>query len=538
MAVNRRRSSGESAKRKPGRKPKSPRLKRHIPGTRFVIGELLPERLHDPRARKIFENAVRQGFIQRVPEHIVAGEAHPEHFYFIPVQLPTKKDPNTLHQRTISAMLPFGKGKRGSTAKGSGAYFGFFNSEALFPFFEIRADGAVPHHTSAQFDEIRRFVDRGKPPVGLSGRFYGGMLEGYAKKASRAAEKISGEFSRALQEKDPVAEAARKMGLAHPPIPVIFGLFRPRQTIMQFIKTGRDQSKTISTLKAKMTQGERRAFDFSFKRAEPGQVIEMKLERGMELAGIRKELRESQVVQFLSLESNLRVDELERLYYQGKVDLMNAPMDVVAKRGRVIKKISGGRIDTRARARKSLRQWVEVFAEYGFELRPGEGGGYTGHKGFEGSQNRFKDYAVYRNGHRVSMKTAVREILKRFATSMALNYHLVDTRLEGTYHVRGPEFAGDAIKPKDVTARGEIADLEDIDLHPPHDALRDGQLYDHKVCTYNLKQFVNKISRHRTGETGWGNEQKELLDYAKGIFKGLVKQGIAHMETQRQPRNN
>jgi hypothetical protein len=514
--------------------PPGLRLKRHVPGTRFVIGELLPQRLQG-NAKQVFESAVKQGLIQMVPERLVSGESHPERFYFIPMQRPTQKDPRTLHQRVISAKLPFGKRKRSFNAKGSGAPFGFYDSSFILPFFEIRQGVENPHKTSKQYKDFVSLFKDGRP-VSRSQRFFGGMLRGSAKKASGVASLVLNEFRRAVKDNDPVARAAQKLGVESAPIPVFFGSFKPRQAIMQFFKNGSGQSQDIQQVKGVMSPSEQKAFDYAFNRAKRGETIELKIARGAELAGLNESLRDSQAVQFLSLESNTRVHELGNLYHDGKIGLMNAPLDLVMEKGKFIKAGPfGDGYDQRELAGSALRNWVDVFGDYGFELRPGGGVRYLGtENAIFGNGPAFTDYAVYRKGKRVAMETAVHEIVKKFATNLALGYHLVDTRLGRTFHKRSLRASGDAIKSKDVTVRGEIADLEDINLKPSQKNLRDYQAYDYNVAADAVKALAEKISRHRSGETKWGEEEKALTEFGLKTFRGLIAQGIRHMEARRK----
>jgi hypothetical protein len=515
-----------------------------VPHTLFVLAELLPPRFMNARSMQRFEDAVRAGFYVPAPARLVPKGMDPKRYYLIPMSIASKKNEFDLHQRSISTRIKSGGKKYDATLKGTGSYFGYSSrfarsdSPVLYPFDHISEDptwAAAKEKSHFYYTFQKSIYDNDDVSMLMASQaFFGGETTRGAREAIEAGKKLGAEFGRALREKDPVVIEALKRGVIHPLVPVPTAIFRPLQTIVEFQKRP-NQEKDVENFRKGLSEKERRAFDFLYRRAENGKTIELKLEKGLEMAGLGKSyLRKRQIVQAYSTESNIRISELPRLYGSAKEGYNgNLPLHAIAE-VKPFRTDRGTVSDPAPSARKGLEHWIEAFRLYGYTLRPGKGEEIVTPEG------KVRDYAVYRKGRRASMESARRDIMANFATRIALSFHVAQTRLGASFqtHFHG-EQASSAMKPEDITLKGETTDLDSMDFKPDQwerrSYMQRGGEGDRGNAHSVIQSFARMFIKFESAEQ-WERERKEFTDYGIGIFERLVEEGRRFAEAQKQQK--
>jgi len=447
-------------------KPKAP--KRIVPGTRFVIAELEPINFRNSRSSAKFKDAVQAGHFVPVPPRLAPkGKSNAgKRFFLYPVSLATEKGKTDLHQRSHSAVVG-PKGQRHTiSARGTGSYSGYRtdgmkgkDSPDVYPFARISEKSKpTAHDKSVQHRRLLdELYDRKRPSSFLpEHEFFGGETLEPALYNIEAGAKLESEFLKAARSKDktgrsrdPVLREALSRGIRHALVPVPIGVFKPRQTLVQFQKRKEQTSEELDAFKKGMRKKERKAFDFAYAKAKPGEVITVKLVSGLRRVGIPLRLRRQQAIYTYSTESNLRIAELRPLYAEHRRERI--PLDVAAR----------GKTAKARTAQEALEKWQQVFASYDFDLIPGRGRVF-----FRGGEKQ-ADYDVHKKGRRVRLRDAQNEIIEEFSFRMALNLHVAQTRSSGSFlFYREGRLISNGLKSSDVTVRGETPDLDALNFEP------------------------------------------------------------------------
>lgn len=396
----------------------------------------------------LIKKAIKDGFIRRVSRGV----------YAVPVSLPSEKlqDTRTVSScdaRGVLSLKGVGRKHAMSSDKGKG--------EAILMGFHYKP-GMPPTH-----------------------KFQGGLTEARAVREASAVEGMSRIFN-SQKRLDPVLRASReRFGLNSAPTFRVAGYFKPLQGVIEFRK-GEGKGSEYERLVGILNKRERAAFDRKFEKAKPGQIIVVRAERALELAGIPLGSRRAHTLLLKHSVSRERLSDYPQLFSH-----LGKPY----RKGSV-----------------QFEFWRKKFQDFGFTLSIENG--------------QYRVFKLSRSGKRteVEMNQALESIMAKFSAGLANGIHIVHHYMNASFTEKRRTIVISSLQRCNLglgnKSNGvEIHDLETVGKHSKNlRALQEQDLEYARDRIRDLAQVLGKGQRAFRGEARLGFTSKHALElYRKGI---------------------